>query len=482
MSAPSILQAMTSPLAFGELYAAPSWRSWMAILKAAYALPLDDAELAIFADLAGGRAPPKRRVRELWVAAGRRSGKDSVAALIAAYAGGIEEAHIGRLRPGEKASVLCLASDRDQARLVLNYTKALIAETEGLATKVRRETAHGVDLDNDVEIVVTTNSYRAARGRAVLLAILDEVAFYRDENSASPDLELYRSLVPGLATLSPESMIVAISSPHKAAGLLYSKYVKHFGKDGDDVLFIQAPTLKLNPTIDPAIIEAALEEDPEAAKAEWLGQFRSDLSDFISRELVEAAVDHGVVARERLPGVHYTGFCDVAGGTGKDSFAAAVAHREGNSIVLDACLEIRPLFNPQTATQQAAELFKSYGISTVVADRYAVGFVIDAFKKQGISYRASERDRSTIYIESLPLFTAGRARLLDIKRLVTQIASLERRTVASGRDRVDAPREQHEDLANAVCGALVEVRAARAPLVITDDILRRAAMPAVNPL
>jgi hypothetical protein len=45
----------------------------------------------------------------------------------------------------------------------------------------------------------------------ILLAVLDEVGFYRDENSSSPDTELYRSLVPGTATLNGQ--IIGISSP-----------------------------------------------------------------------------------------------------------------------------------------------------------------------------------------------------------------------------------------------------------------------------
>lgn len=458
MSGVDIIKAMTSPAAFGDLYGGSSWAAWRAVLKAAFALPMDTADLAIFAEVAGGRAPPAKRVRELWVCAGRRSGKDSVAALVAAYAAAIEEAHQGRLRPGEKASVMCLASDKDQARLVLNYTKALINENEDLSGRVTRETALGLELDNDAEIVVATNSFRATRGRAVLVAIMDEIAFYRDEGSATPDVETYRALVPATATLAPESMIIGISSPHKATGLLHDKFSRHFGKDDDRVLFIKAPSLTMNPTLDPEIVARAIEEDPEAAKAEWLAEFRSDLSDFISRALVEAAVDSGVVARPRLPNVQYVGFVDVAGGTGKDSFTAAVAHADGDIAALDAVLEIRPPFSAQTAAEQAASLFKDYGVSIATADRYAVGIVSEMFAKLGIEYRPSERDRSQIYLEALPLFTSGRARLLDNRRLVTQIATLERRAVASGRDRVDHPRDGHDDLANAACGALVEVK------------------------
>ncbi len=113
---------------------------WRSILKAAFALPMTAAETATFSDLAGGRAPPKRRVRELFIVAGRRAGKDSIASLLATFAATIEQGHVGFLRPGEQAVVQCLAVDRDQARIVLGYIKALLDATPDLGAMVERET------------------------------------------------------------------------------------------------------------------------------------------------------------------------------------------------------------------------------------------------------------------------------------------------------------------------------------------------------
>ena len=42
---------------------------------------------------------------------------------------------------------------------------------------VRRETATGFELSNKVDIAVATNSFRSVRGRSILCAIMDEVAF-----------------------------------------------------------------------------------------------------------------------------------------------------------------------------------------------------------------------------------------------------------------------------------------------------------------
>jgi hypothetical protein len=85
----TILDAMGDAECFGPWFQGDSWAAWRAIL-------------------AGGRSPPSRRVRELWIVAGRRAGKDSIASMLATYAATIDEAHVGRLRPGEQAVVQCL--------------------------------------------------------------------------------------------------------------------------------------------------------------------------------------------------------------------------------------------------------------------------------------------------------------------------------------------------------------------------------------
>src|ERR1700730_13225193 len=100
-----IAEAMADPELFGKWFAGPSWAVWKAVLKAAFALPLTAQEREHFHTVAE-REPPTEQVKELWVIAGRRAGKDSIASLIAAHAASFFE-HGDRLRPGERAACLC---------------------------------------------------------------------------------------------------------------------------------------------------------------------------------------------------------------------------------------------------------------------------------------------------------------------------------------------------------------------------------------
>ena len=319
-----------------------------------------------------------------------------------------------RLRRGERALCLALGCDRSQSKIVLNYVRAYFAEIPALKAMVQRETANGFDLSNSVDVAVGTNSFRSVRGRPILTVVLDECAFYRDEDSANPDEETYRALRPGMATLAGDAMLIAISTPYRKSGLLYKKFCDNYGKDGD-VLVIKAPSVTLNPTLDQAIIDAALAEDPAAASAEWLAEFRDDIAGWVSRELIEDSVDRDVVVRPPRAGVQYQSFIDASGGM-RDSFTCGIAHSENATVILDCLHEIRAPFNPDTATAEVAALLKTYSCHKTTGDKYAAQWVVAAFAKCGINYQHSERDRSAIYLDAMPLFTTGRARLINNKQ------------------------------------------------------------------
>jgi hypothetical protein len=445
-----IVTAMNDPALFQPWFPGETWDGWRAVLKGAFGLAMSAEEIAFFRTVAE-RDPPQRQVKELWCVVGRRGGKDSVASLIAAHTSALfSEGH--RLRPGERALVACLASDRDQSKIVLNYTRSYFADVELLKGMVQRETS-GFELINSVDVAITTNSFRAVRGRPILCAILDELAFWQDENSANPDEEVLAAIKPALASL-PGSIVIGISSPYRKKGLLYNKFKRHFGKDGD-ILVIRAATRQLNPTIPQSVIDEALEEDLASAKSEWQAQFRDDIGSWLDFAQIEQAVDRGVTVRPPSSNrFQYWSFCDPSGGA-RDSFTAAIAHAENDVAVLDCIVEVKAPFNPTSATEQITNTLKSYGLRSTMGDRYGAAWITDAFAQCEISYAHSERDRSAIYLDALPLFTSGRVRLLDNNRMVNQFAALERRTSSLGKDRIDHGVGGHDDLCNSAAGALV---------------------------
>ena len=448
----TIIDALDDPALFRLFFDGPSWDMWRIVLKAAHGLKLDKEEQSRFYQVAE-RDTPTSPVREQYYVVGRRGGKDSASSAIATYhAAFFDKQHL--LRPGERALVVCLAVDRDQAKIVLGMIKAFF-ELPMLKPMVVRETQNGLELSNRVDITVVTNDHRSVRGRSILCAVLDEVAYFRDETSATPDVEIYAALKPGLMTL--KGTLIGISSPYRRSGLLYQKFKDHFGKNDPNVLVIKAPSIVMNPTLDQAEINAAIEEDPAKNSAEYLAEFRTDISGLFTEEAIADAVISG---RHELPPSElvrrYVAHVDPSGGA-SDSMTLAIAHLEGDVAVLDCVRERKPPFSPQSVVSEFAEVLKQYNIRSVRMDRYGAAWVREQFMLKGIGCVYSELSASELYLELVPLINSGRAALLDHKKLLAQLGNLERRTSRSGRDFVDHPQGSgfHDDLANSVAGAIV---------------------------
>jgi hypothetical protein len=203
-------------------------------------------------------------------------------------------------------------------------------------------------------------------------------------------------------------------------------------------------------------VQAALLRDKQFARAEYLAEFREDIADFISADVVDSCTAKD---RRELPpsfAHHYCSFTDPAGGSGSDSFAVAVAHLEGERAVLDAVREVHPPFSPEKTVQEFCAFLKTYRVSEVTGDAYAGEWPREQFSKHGVAYHPSTLTKSAIYLECLSLLNSNAAQLLDLERLRNQLLGLERRTSRLGRDSVDhAPGPgSHDDLVNAACGAL----------------------------
>ncbi len=453
----TILEAMEDAQLFGRTFKrtgarGDTWKAWRAFVAALFGLPLDDDVPGIYQLHTGRSDLPAAPFREAFVVAGRRSGKSLVAALVAVFLAAFRD-YGEVLAPGEIGTIMVIASDRRQARVVLGYINAFL-EIPMLSRMVVSRLKESIELTNRVRIEVHTSSFRSVRGYTLLGCICDEIAFWPTEESASPDVEVLTALRPGMATV-PGALLLCISSPYARRGALWEAYREHYGKAGAPVLVWQAETRAMNPTVSRLTIEAAYLRDPAAAAAEYGAQFRTDVEGFIPLEVVEA---HVVPQRFELPpvsGQTCCGFVDPSGG-GADSFTLAIAHYEGDHAVLDCLRERVPPFSPEDTVKEFVDVLRSYRLNEVTGDKYAGQWPREQFEKCGVSYRTSDKTRSELHLALLPALMSGQVELLDNKRLVAQLVGLERRTARAGRDSVDHAPGAHDDVANAAAGALVE--------------------------
>jgi hypothetical protein len=394
-------------------------------------------------------------VRECWIAAGRRAGKSRIAALVGTHRAISFDA--ATLAPGELAVVPLIAADRSQARAVMSYVRGICA-LPSVKPWVGRVLRDSIELKSGVSIEVMTASFRTVRGYTVISAVLDEVAFWRDEaTSANPDSEIIAALRPAMATV-PGALLVAISSPYARTGEFHRMHDRYYGVEDESIIVWNADSRSLNPSLPERIVERAYEEDAAVAASEYGRDgrvvFRSDVAAFLDPEAVRAVT---VADRRELPptpGIAYKAFTDPSGGR-QDSFTLAIAHREGDVVVLDALRERRPPFSPDEVVEQFARFLASYGVRRVTGDRYGGEWPRERFRVHGITYEPAKLPRSDLYKELLPLVNAGRVQLLDDARLRAQLIGLERRTARGGRDSIDHAPGAHDDVANAAAGAVV---------------------------
>ena len=178
------------------------------------------------------------------------------------------------------------------------------------------------------------------------------------------------------------------------------------------MLVVQADTRTMNPTVSQSVIDRAMEIDPIAAHAEYLAVFRSDVGGFMDAELIERAIEPGRRERAPLPGIHYQAFVDPSGGA-HDSFTIAIGHRDGDRHVVDVVRGVKPPFDPSNVVKEFCMLLHQYHLYSVVGDKYSGQWVVEAFRKEGITYKHAECSKSELYLESLPLFAQGVVDLLD---------------------------------------------------------------------
>jgi integrase len=451
---PDIIEAIKNRKLFGSLprfKSLETWTAWLVVLKAIFGLPMTLDDLLIFNRHTGRSSPPLGGSKENFLVVGRRGGKSFISALVGVFIGCFFS--FGEyLTTGERGTVLILAVDKAQAKVVFNYCKGIIEAIPALRSMVTAWRADEVELSNDITIAVKTSDYRSVRGVTIVCCICDEVAFW-DSQGVNPDTAVFSALRPAMATI-PIAKLICISTGYAQVGVLYDMHKKYHGREDDEILVWQADTATMNPTISQTFIDREIEKDPEAGRAEWLGLFREDVSAAFPLEAIEACIvpgrDEFLAAPEHFI---YFGFADPSGGR-HDSFTLAIAHHDGGKVVLDAIRAIKPPFDPGEVTREFSDFLKLYGINGIFGDSYGGEWPVAEFAKHGILYALSEKTKSELYLSLIPVLTSKRVELLANEGLKNELRRLERRRGRSGKDSIDHPPRGTDDIANAVAGVI----------------------------
>ena len=460
----TLTQALADRELFGKVFAPASFWTWRVVAKLIDGLPLTEPrEIELFEQCTGRsyNRQAGRAVRRLILLAGRRAGKDRFLSAVAIWRAALCADWRKHISAGEQAVVILLGADKKQAAILRRYSEGLLQQPR-LRREIVRQDRDVIEFRNGAALEISTNDVRLVRGRSAIAVLGSECSHWKtDEHAASSDEEVVGAATPSMAMCPDGGLLMLGSSVYRKRGYMYRRYRElHGNDDAEDIVWF-APSQVMNPSLPASAVDKAMAEDAPKARAEFLNIWREDLSDFIPIDVIDAATDWGVSERPPLlnSGIKYIAWADAAGGTGKDSFALAVAHREKDrTVVLDLVRERKPRFVASAVVAEFAAILRQYRVTEVWGDAFAGGFHADAWANQHIKFKPAERNTSENYLALLPLLTQpGRVHLLHDQALRHQLAGLERRTHAGDRESVSHANTQsaHDDVAAAAAGALV---------------------------
>jgi hypothetical protein len=89
--------------------------------------------------------------------------------------------------------------------------------------------------------------------------------------------------------MTTRGMLIAIGSPHARRGPLWDAFKRYFRADGDPLtMVVKASSREMNATLPQADIDLEMEKDESTALSEYYAEFRQDIEDFVSIEVVDA--------------------------------------------------------------------------------------------------------------------------------------------------------------------------------------------------
>ncbi len=411
----------------------------------------------------------------IW-ALGRRSGKTTLAAITCLhnllFRGDLDAA----VRPGERRYAVAVATNLQQAKLLVQAARAIIEGSELLAELVDSVTEDAISFANGTELRAFPCSSRGGRGWPVSCLVMDEAAhFVSDTDGYQTAERVYGALLPSVAQFGDAARIIVSSTPYGDQGLFAELFR---GADEDpDAEAHHATTTEANPTIDPAVLERERDRDVDVFRSEYLAEFVAGGDAYIDMERVEVA-DRGPLEPDQA--TDWIAGLDPA--FSKDPFGLALVGCSDDRLVLGFADALKPpRLGGKGATyerhlEEIVATCKRFG-ATAVTDQYAAPAVLSHLRNAGLEVREHPMTATTktaIFSELRARLYDGSLQLYQHKALIAELGRLRTR-FAAGSAAVQNPRVggSHGDIAQALALAVYEQRdaARRGPNTVLPSFL-----------
>ncbi|MEO7032730.1 MAG: hypothetical protein ABI548_02780 [Polyangiaceae bacterium] len=367
-------------------------------------------------------------------------------------------ADLSGLAPGEQAVALIVAPDMRLAKQTLRFALGAAKHAPSIAALIESENTEGFVLRRPdgrpvaVEALPATRGGSALRGRSLVSAVLDECAFFRSEEYAVNDAEIFRAVAPRVID---GGLVVIASTPWAEAGLLFDEFMRNHGHPVT-AMAAHAPTTLLNPA---KAAEVARERarSPENAAREFDAQFMSIGSGlFFDSSALDRALRLGLDVSEEPSKRIATIGGDLA--LVRDSSAFVAIEEDGDFLDVTDVLERRPErgapLKLSAVCAEAAVFAKTHHAQLIWVD----GHVLQPAREhvpEGFTLEAVEggpNGKIERYVTVRNLLNEGRLRIPPrFQRLVNQLREVVSKPTSGGGLQITLPRRAgaHGDVASA---------------------------------
>jgi hypothetical protein len=386
------------------------------------------------------KVEPGKQRREMILSIGRRSGKTTISACIAAYetykliSKGDPQGYYG-LPHSNNIQIISVATDKDQAGLLYQevsghyrncsfFSPYTANNTQSYARfqtpkDIERTGSYIDDPTAKATLKITFRSCvaKGLRGAGNIVVILDEVAHFTDKGQSGAEA-VYNAVTPSTSAFSQkdpndsrvpvgpvEGRIISISSPLGRQGQFYKLFsiAMQGGRASENMLAIQAPTWEVNPTVPASEFEKHYIKDTTVFFTEYGGEFTDRTRGWLEdprdlMECVDPKLKPRTQGRARQP--HFLGL-DL--GLVGDGTAVAIGHiesRDGeNKIVLDYVEQIKAgegeyahldRLEFDDVAQWVYDLTRKFYITEGLFDQWAGIPFEQALQKKGLKQLKSE--------------------------------------------------------------------------------------------
>jgi hypothetical protein len=211
-------------------------------------------------------------------ALGRRSGKSTLAALVCLWDALLRPELDTMVRPGETRFAVAIATNHQQARLIVNAARSIVERSPLLAPLVDGAT------DDELRFLLPSGAKtavrafpctsRGGRGWPVSTLVMDEAAHFVSETDGYQAAErVWGALTPSTAQFGPSARIILASTPFGTAGLFADQYARANAGEIADAEAQHATSQEVNPTLDADFLAREEARNPHNFRSEYLAEF-----------------------------------------------------------------------------------------------------------------------------------------------------------------------------------------------------------------